>query len=232
MTRAAVLPGKRLHGLLCWACVLALLLSVESTQGAVAATLLVTAGTRRLRGVGGLLMGLVIGAVVGAGIGYATVTVASVPLSVPGAVSLGVALGGGLGVVTNYLATGDEGSIDETMTVEREPQQTTPTPADLFDDHPDPVLYVADEGHDPVVRAANAAYGDVFDVPVDAVLGAPLEEAVLAGEDTDTVVDAVEADEELDAVVTCESEGRERPFRIRTAGTGANGYLVYTPQDD
>jgi PAS domain-containing protein len=193
------------------------------------AVVLATAGTRRLRGVGGLLSGLVIGAFLGAGIGYAAVTVFGAPITVIGAVSLGLAFGGGLGVVTNYLVTGDGESVDETMTVEREPAQAEPTPADLFEEHPDPVLYVADEGHGPVVRAANAAYGTAFDIPADAVLGAPLEEAVLAVDDTERVVTAVDTGEQLDAIVTCETGDGERTFRIRTAGVGDDGYLMYTP---
>lgn len=230
MIGAAVLSRDRVLTGLWWAGLLVLALAAESQQGPLTATLLATAGTRRLRGVGGLLTGLVVGALLGAGIGYAAVTVAAVPLSALAAISLGVALGGGIGVVTNYLATGDEDGVDETMTVEREPEQATPTPADLFDDHPDPVLYVADDGHGPVVRAANAAYGDVFDVPVDAVLGAPLEEAVLAGDDTGRVVDTITDGEDLDTVVTCETADGDRSFRIRTAGAGEDGYLVYTPE--
>lgn len=200
------------------------------TREAAVATLLATAGTQRLRGVGGLLTGIVVGSLSGAVIGYVAVAVFSIPLTMSGAVGLGVALGGGLGVVTNYVATGEEETVDETMTVEREANPPGPTPADLFDDHPDPVLYVADEGHGPVVRAANDAYGETFDVPVDVVIGAPLEDAVLAGEDTDTVVAAVTADDPLDTVVTCETADGEKSFRLRTAGTDDDGYLVYTPR--
>jgi len=229
MRGGAIRVCNRLRWLFCLGCLAVLVTGDAATGGPVTAVLLAAAGTRRLRGVGGLLSGLVIGAFIGAGIGYAAVTVLGAPITLIGAVSLGLALGGGLGVVTNYLVTGDEGSVDETMTVEREPAQATPTPADLFDEHPDPVLYVADEGHGPVVRAANAAYGTVFDIPADAVLGAPLEEAVLAGDDTERVVTAVEAGERLDAVVTCETGDGERTFRIRTAGAGDDGYLVYTP---
>ena len=175
-------------------CLVLLATGETGTSGAAVATLLAVSGTQRLRGVGGLLTGIVVGALSGAVIGYVAVAVVGIPLTITGGVGLGVALGGGLGVVTNYLATGEEESVDETMTVEREPSHAGPTPADLFDDHPDPVLYVADEGHGPVVRAANDAYGETFDVPVDAVIGAPLAEAVLAGEDTDAVVTAVTAD--------------------------------------
>jgi len=222
---------RRQAGLL-WVLALgSLVVAPESTQGPLAATVLATVGTHRLRGVSGLVTGLVVGAALGGAIGYAAVSMLSVPLSMLGAVGLGVALGGGVGVVTNYLATGDGGDVDETMTVEREPRQAGPTPADLFDDHPDPVLYVADEGHGPVVRAANEAYGALFDVPVDAVIGAPLEEAVLVGDETETVVEAVQTGVALDTVVTCQTGTGERPIRLRTAGTGTDGYLLYTPRD-
>ncbi|ACV47779.1 MULTISPECIES: hypothetical protein [Halomicrobium] len=200
------------------------------TQDTAVATVLVAAGTRRLRGVGGLLAGIVVGAVSGAAIGYVAVAFLGVPLAMSGAVGLGIALGGGIGVVTNYAATGDGEPVDETMTVGREPRRPTPTPADLFDDHPDPVLYVVDDGHGPVVRAANAAYAETFDVPADAVADAPLAEAVLAGEDADEVVTAVADGAGLDTVVTCETADGPRPFRVRTAGSGDDGYLVYTPR--
>jgi hypothetical protein len=201
------------------------------TREVAVATLLATAGTQRLRGVGGLLTGIVVGALSGAVVGYVAVAVFGVPLAMSGAIGLGVALGGGLGVVTNYVATGEGETTDETMTVEREPDHPEPTPADLFDDHPDPVLYVADEGHGPVVRAANEAYGETFDVPVDAVIGAPLEDAVLAGEDTEAVVAAVTADDPLDTVVPCETGDAEKSFRLRTAGSDDDGYLLYTPRE-
>lgn len=217
-----------------WALVAAVATATAATtagDGLAVATLFAAGSTRRLRGVTGLLTGIVVGAALGAGIGYAAVAVGGLALSTLGAVGLGVALGGGIGVVTNYVATGEEGESGETVTVERDPEPASPTPADLFDDHPDPVLFVVDEGHGPVVRAANAAYGDTFDVPTDAVIGAGLEDAVLAGERTDDVVAAVADGESLDTVVTCEAADGERSFRLRTAGTGANGYLVYTPTE-
>lgn len=196
------------------------------------AALLAVGGTRRFHGVGGLVTGLVAGAVIGAAIGYAAVAVLAVPLSSLGTVSLGIALGGGVGVVTNYLATGDEESVDETMTVEQETERVSPTPADLFDGHPDPILYVADEGHGAVVRAANAAYASTFDVPADAVIGAPLADAVMASSETETVVDAVERGDGVDDVVTCSTPDGDTAFRLRTAGAADDGYLLYTPVND
>lgn len=231
MMGADVRQRHRVAGWLLVAIVATLLGAAGDTDSLAVATLLAATGTQRFRGVTGLLTGIVVGALLGAGIGYAAVAVGGLALSTLGAVSLGVALGGGIGVVTNYVATGDEGETDETVTVERDTEPASPTPADLFDDHPDPVLFVVDEGHGPVVRAANAAYADTFDVPTDAVLGAGLEDAVLAGEQTDDVVAAVADGESLDTVVTCETADGERSFRLRTAGTGPSGYLVYTPTE-
>ncbi len=63
-------------------------------------------------------------------------------------------------------------TTDETMTVSADAKHTPePQPVDLFDGHPDPVLYFADEGHGPVVRAANESFGATFDVPSDRLAG-------------------------------------------------------------
>jgi len=204
-----------------------LLNGVTPVHGGATAALLATAETQRLRGVGGLLSGIATGAVLGGGIGYVAVAVLGASLSLTGVISLG----GGIGVVANYIATGEQDTVDETMTVERQAEPATPTPVDLFDSHPDPILYVADEGHGPVVRAANAAYADAFDVPTDAVLGAPLEEAVFATDRTNDIVAAVNDGEPLDIVASCQAATGNVPFRIRTAVTGEDCYLVYTPQD-
>jgi hypothetical protein len=158
--------------------------------------------------------------------------VVDLPFSRPVAVGLGLAMGGGLGGVANLLRGGETaGGSDETMTVdvEGEGEQTpTPRPADLFDDHPDPILYYATEGHGPVVRAANEAFGETFDVPPDRLSGTPLSEALLvAGEDT-VDADAVTAGG-LDVIVRCEIAEGSASFRLRTVGAGDSGYLLYTP---
>lgn len=192
---------------------------------------LVAVTSNGVRGIRGLLGSIVVGASVGAVIGYVAITVVNLPVTLAGAVSIGVAFGGGLGVVANYLVAGEPGSADETMTVERNPEHSGPTPSDLFDDHPDPILYLVDAGHGPVVRAANAAYESTFEVPSDAVVDAPLGEAVLAGEQTDAVVETIERDDALDTVVSCRTTSGDRRFRLRTVGTRENGYLLYTPRE-
>lgn len=176
---------------------------------------------------------LLAGTVVGGAVGYVLVALTDVPLAMEAGVGLGVALGGGLGVVSNILVTDpDRQSGDETVDVDMsDDEPPTPRPADLFDDHPDPVLYVADEGHGPVVRAANRAYAETFDVPADAVVNASLADAVMSPDRTDEVVEAVEDGRSLDVVVECETIDGDRQFRLRVAGERADWYLVYTPAE-
>jgi len=154
------------------------------------------------------------------------------PLPRPVAVGLGLAMGGGIGGVANLFRGGDSmSSGDETMTVAVDPEPTPePKPADLFDGHPDPVLYYAETGHGPVVRAANTAFGATFDVPSDRLTDTPLSEALLiAGEETVDVETVTAGD--LDTVVDCSVPDGTAPFRLRTVGTERTGYLLYTPAD-
>lgn len=150
------------------------------------------------------------------------------PLPRPVAVGLGLAMGGGVGGVANLFRGGEQaGASDETVTVHTG-GESTPQPADLFDDHPDPVLYYATEGHGPVVRAANEAFGETFDVPPERLAGTPLSGALLvAGEDT-VGAEAVTAGG-LDVVVRCDTADGGRSFRLRTVGVEDTGYLLYTP---
>ena len=94
-------------------------------------------------------------------------TVVALPFSREVAVGLGLALGGGIGGAARLFrpATRAE-SPDRTITVDAT-ETPKPEPADLFDGHPDPVLYYVAKGHGPVVRAANDAFGETFDVPTD-----------------------------------------------------------------
>lgn len=158
--------------------------------------------------------------------------VVDLPFSRELALILGLAMGGGLGGVANFLREGEIAEpSDETMTVDVDTQTTPdPQPADLFDGHPDPVLYYAEAGHGPVVRAANRAFGETFDVPPDRLAGTPLSEALLvAGEETVTA--GAVTDGSLDTVVTCSVPDGTAQFRLRTVGTEKTGYLLYTPVD-
>jgi len=160
-------------------------------------------------------------------------SVVRLPFSREVAVGLGLALGGGIGGVARLFRADETAeSPDQTMTVDVGPEETTsPEPADLFDGHPDPVLYYAAEGHGPVVRAANDAFGETFDVPVDRLEGTPLSEALLvAGEET-VDADAVTAGG-LDRVVDCETTAGTERFRLRTIASGQTGYLLYTPRSE
>jgi len=158
--------------------------------------------------------------------------VVDLPFSRELALVLGLAMGGGLGGVANLLREGEDlQHSDETMTVDVDPSPDTtpdPRPADLFDGHPDPVLYYAEAGHGPVVRAANGAFGETFDVPPDRLAETPLSEALLvAGQETVTA-EAV-TDGSLDTVVECSVPDGTAQFRLRTVGTDKTGYLLYTP---
>ena len=215
-----------------------------SDQVAVAAALLFLGDVRERSGLATLVGWLAGGSLLGAALGYtAAVLVAGFPLAAPGSVGLGIALGGGIGVVSNLLAadardadrtTGTAESVTIDMDADDSP---SPRPADLFDGHPDPVLYVADQGHGPVVLAANDAFTETFDVPGDALSGTPLEEALMANDDAAdstafaAIVDGITSDEQVDATVACQTPGGERRFRLRTAGRGADGYVIYTPTD-
>ena len=158
-------------------------------------------------------------------------SVAALPLPRAVAVGLGLALGGGIGGVARlFRADGDAEVTDETMTVAAEPTRPTPEPADLFDGHPDPVLYYATEGHGPVVRAANPAFGETFDVPADRLAGTPLSEALLVAGENTVGADAVTAGD-LDRVVLCDTTAGPQRFRLRAIGDEGTGYLLYTPAD-
>ena len=156
-------------------------------------------------------------------------SVTTLPFSQPVAIGLGLALGGGIGGVASlFRATETTDSADGTMTVDVEPEgTTTPEPADLFDGHPDPVLYYAAEGHGPVVRAANDAFGETFDVPPDRIAGTPLSEALLVTGDETVDADAVAAGG-LDRIVECETAAGTERLRLRTVTNGETGYLLYT----
>jgi len=161
-------------------------------------------------------------------VGLGTVTM--LPFSQEVAIGLGLALGGGIGGVARlFRDTGTLESPDQTMTVDVESDETTtPAPADLFDGHPDPVLYYAAEGHGPVVRAANDAFGEMFDVPVDRIEGTPLSEALLVTGEETVEAEAVAAGG-LDRIVECETTVGTERLRLRTIAGGETGYLLYTP---
>jgi len=204
---------------------------------AMAASLLFLGDVREQRGIAWLVGWLVGGSLLGAGLGYAAaLLITGFPLATQGAVGLGIALGGGVGVVSNLLAAEAQGEdVDETesMTVDMETDDSpSPRPADLFDDHPDPVLYVADRGHGPVVLAANDAFAVTFDVPADAISETPLDESLMADDEGDQAVEAVVAavasGDPVDETLACRTPSGPVRFRIRTAGGGADGYVIYS----
>jgi len=187
-------------------------------------------------GVWGLVSWIVGAAVIGGALGYGLATLAA-PEALSIALVFGTATGGGLGALVRVFAVGG--------TEQREPESVhigstddedgspDPQPADLFDEHPDPVLYFDDAGDGPVVRAANAAFEETFGVGTDTVANAALADASMTTERVDALVAAVGDGETFDAVLTCETDGETAQFRVRTAtvtdDTGTRGYLLYTP---
>ena len=156
--------------------------------------------------------------------------VVNLPFSRQVALVLGLAMGGGLGGVANFLREGETVQVsDETMTVDVDPDTTPePQPADLFDGHPDPVLYYSEAGHGPVVRAANRAFGEMFDVPPGRLEETPLSEAMLVAGGESVAVNRVTSGS-LDTVVACEIPDGIQRFRLRSVGSDRTGYLLYTP---
>ncbi|MFY4814698.1 hypothetical protein [Haloarcula argentinensis] len=189
-----------------------------------------TGGRHRLGSLAAVVGWIGAGAVVFATVALVVQSVFSLAFSEQVTIGLGLALGGGLGGVSYLLVTDSPGeTTDETMTVSADAEQTPePQPVDLFDGHPDPVLYFADEGHGPVVRAANEAFGTTFDVPSDRLDGTALSEALLVAG-----IDEVDAETvsttDLDVVALSTALDEPRQFRLRTAGAPSAGYLLLTP---
>jgi len=186
----------------------------------------------RLGGVATVVGWIGVGSVTLAAVMLAADSVVDLPINRRVAIGLALALGGGLGAVANLLQDGETAErADESMTVTAEEQSTPrPQPEDLFDGHPDPVLYYADAGHGPVVRAANGAFGETFDVPADRLAGTPLSEALLVTGSSQFDAETIVAGG-VDNRLTCETADGQSAFRLRTVGTETTGYLLYTPVD-
>ncbi|MDS0222028.1 hypothetical protein NDI54_11785 [Haloarcula sp. S1AR25-5A] len=187
-------------------------------------------GRQRLGSLAAVIGWIGAGAVVLATVALVVQSVLGLGLSEQVTVGLGLALGGGLGGVS-YLLVADSPAetTDETMTVSAETDQAPePQPIDLFDGHPDPVLYFIDEGHGPVVRAANESFGTTFDVPSDRLDGTALSEALLVAGIDEVDAETVSA-ADLDVVALSTTHDEPRRFRVRTAGVPSTGYLLLTP---
>lgn len=191
--------------------------------------------TERSRTMPGLLGSIAIGALVGGVLGWIAPTVAGVEVSTGIAAGLGVAVGGGLGAMVWFLAVGDSGEQEgmETVAVQMESDEASPTPqpADLFAANPDPIVYFA--GERPVVRTVNAAFEETFGVAAATLEDADLSEAVMAEDDADDVLEAIGPSGSYDAVRDCETVEGVRSMRLRLAvterGGRTDGYLLYTP---
>jgi len=176
------------------------------------------------------------GAVVGGAIGYA-IGVGLAPEMTVITLGFGIAIGGGLGTATRLLAGADEtDQSDETMTVgmetDEEPVNLSPQPADLFELHPDPLLYYEDTGTGPVVRAANDAFESVFGVSSTALEGAAIADGLMTVERTEDIVSAAGAGEAFDGVLACETGATSKQYRIRVVAVDSDqatrGYVLYS----
>jgi hypothetical protein len=192
--------------------------------------LLVGSTFAKREGLGALVGWIVAGVIVGAAVGVAAHSVLDLPLARYGAAGMGAALGGGLGGLVNFVSVGEhEGEPEPGVTVDMgRDGDPEPRPADLFEDHPDPVLYVADEGGGPVVRAANDTFGETFDMPTTTLTGAPLADALRTG-DAGDLADALAAGDTVDRELDLETAEDTAPFRVRSVGDPADGYVLFTP---
>lgn len=200
---------------------------------AAAAVLFVGGLDARSRGLAGLVGWIVAGAILGAAVGYGVGSTVSLPLSTAGAAGLGAALGGGVGGISQFLTADEQATADdERVTVDMASDDgTDPRPADLFEEHPDPVLYVTTAAGGPVVRAANAAYERIFDLPATAIEDAPLGE-VLRVEEGTVIVDSLADGDAVDETLAFETTAGRRRFRVRSVAATDDGYLLFTPVAD
>lgn len=168
-----------------------------------------------------------------AGLGVAAHAAFDLPVGQTVMLGLGLALGGGVGGVAYLLVADDtEPQESDTVTVETSDETTAPAPqpVDLFEDHPDPVVYYTADGHDAVVRAVNAAFEGRFGVSTAQLDGTPVAEALFLADGQSVSREAV-TQPGLDRTVTCESPEGESVFRLRTAGDDHTGYVIFTPVD-
>jgi len=188
-------------------------------------------GGPRLGSLAAVVGWIAAGAAVLAGLAVAAQTAFDLPVTRTVALGLGLALGGGVGGVAHLLVADDtEPRTDGTVTVEATDESAAPDPqpADLFDGHPDPVLYYTGDGA--VVRAANGAFEEQFGVSTGQLDGTPVAEALFLA-DGESVSRETVTGPGLDRTVTCETPAGETAFRLRTVGGARSGYVLYTPVD-
>lgn len=170
----------------------------------------------------------VVGAIAWIGIGFV-----DVPIEPDVAVGLGIAAGGGLGAMIWLLAIGEEQAPeDETMTVDMAEEADAipgPEPADLFESHPDPILYVDATDDTPIVLGANPAFAAAFGG--DVAEGVPLADAIPA--DDEAVVEAAAAGREFGATIDCETATGAEAFHVRLVpieiGDRLTVYVLFGP---
>lgn len=163
--------------------------------------------------------------------------VSSVPASA--GVIAGGAAGGGFGAVVRLLVFSEVEDTTETVTFDTGADDPPgPEPVDLFEAHPDPLVYYDSTDEKPIALASNPAFSDHFD-NATTTEETPLASA-LVGADTDPVVAAAASGERLsvDQTVTdtadesVSDEGGARAFRVRVVPVDNRGYIHYTPLSD
>lgn len=216
-------------------------LALGSHGPAIATALLFAVPGRQDGSPGGILgigVPLLGGAAGGGAVGYAVATVIA-PEIVTLGIGGGVAVGGALAVVIALLGTAEgEEESPEGVTIEGEgdgDRSPDPMPADLFAEHPDPLIYYDDGGDGPVVRAVNPTFEGTFGVSGSTVTEVPLGDALMVTERAAEVVGGAVNAERVDLSVECETDRGTEQFRVRTAAVadaaGTRGYVVYTPLD-
>lgn len=183
-----------------------------------------------------LVLWLAAGAAVGGLVGWGGATT-SAAVATPVGVGFGFAIGGGIGAVIKLLVVDEqepEPPESVAVTMGNEGQDTPdPQPVDLFDAHPDPLIYYEDRGDGPVVRAVNAAFVDRFGVSASAVEDAGLGDALMVAGGGKALVEAAADGLAFDDTVECETGEGTVLFRTRviadTDDAGTRGYVLYSP---
>lgn len=186
-----------------------------------------------------LLAWIAAGAVGGGAIAWLVATIGNLSVATQALLGLGVSLGGGVSVVGHLLTTEDVESDPETVTVPTDDETESadsplPTGDDLFETHPDPVLYFAEMGDTPAVRAVNPAFEAAFGISTETAGDAPLSDALMTADRRQELAERA-VREPIDRTVTCETVDGQRSVRLRSVlldGQWTHGYVLFTPAGD
>lgn len=186
-----------------------------------------------------ILAWIAVGAAAGGALAWLVAGAVDLPIGTDAVLGLGVALGGGFGTVGRLLTAEDVEPEPETVTVDADDVETgtdaaetaLPTGDDLFETHPDPVLYFTETEGGVVVRAVNPAFEETFGISTATAGDTPLSDALMTADRRAELADRA-AREPTDRTVTCETVDGDARFRLRSvhlAGDHVHGYLLFTP---